>query len=648
MTARKLFEKWRVALLGLLVIGVGLAGAAPAQAGWTNPYLVNPAVGEPEGTAMTPDGDAFVVYGTSEAIVVQELPAGGYLQATPPVTVSDGGSLGNAPISMGASDDGRVVVAWEAGGVIQVGGLTPEGQAEPVHTLDTGEATVGAPQVAVSPGGDAAIIYSSQVESDPPTLERVMLPAGGEPGPAAQLNEDALNADSPYLIAADGQGGFRAFWGEDLDDTGVVTGKALQADGTAGEPITVSSGDTTAYVGAIGVNDAGQTGVCFFNEEAVASFRLVEADGTVGEGKTLPSGGIGFGNPGVSLDADGDAIVTWIAIGVGGIGPKSSIIPKDGPAGELVPLNPAGVSVFNYVLAGTEDGRFTIGLYLGLEDGFGVGVREGSLEGDLTDVKILTPPGASAYTKIGTDRAENGDAVVFWGDGGGFASRSSAELKAEPTAVDFGSAATGGEVYRQVKVTNDGGSPLDIGAATVTGTDADQFAVELAGCSDLTLGQGASCGVIVRFAPTSTGAKAAQLELQSDGVRSSSPISLSGDGTPPPDQAGRIRIAKVAPARSALRRGKSRVIRVRVANNGAGRARAVWVCSNPGKAAKRRVNVRQCVNLGNVAAGGAKVAKFRVKARRGRKAIGRAAIPFRVTSAESGNARRRAVVIVRR
>ncbi|MEZ0578429.1 choice-of-anchor D domain-containing protein [Nocardioides sp. MH1] len=82
-----------------------------------------------------------------------------------------------------------------------------------------------------------------------------------------------------------------------------------------------------------------------------------------------------------------------------------------------------------------------------------------------------------------------------------------------------------------VTLTNNGDASLNLGAASLTGTNADQFVVAPSnGCSGATVAPGDSCLATVQFDPTSRGSKLATLSFANDAGPATT-IGLSGFGT---------------------------------------------------------------------------------------------------------------------
>ena len=109
------------------------------------------------------------------------------------------------------------------------------------------------------------------------------------------------------------------------------------------------------------------------------------------------------------------------------------------------------------------------------------------------------------------------------------------QLSVSPQNVDFGDVNVGDTSPSQViTVTNEGNSPVTLGDISLTGADADQFAIQQDNCSGATLDPSESRTVTVVFQPTSPGSKTAT--LQHTGTPPFT-VTLTGNGVgggPPP------------------------------------------------------------------------------------------------------------------
>lgn len=113
-----------------------------------------------------------------------------------------------------------------------------------------------------------------------------------------------------------------------------------------------------------------------------------------------------------------------------------------------------------------------------------------------------------------------------------------------PTDYDFGSVeiTTTQEFATTFTVENTGDADLEFGALSVTGVDASLFTILNDNCSNTTLAPTATATVDVRFAPDSTGAKAANLSIPSNVPTVDVPLAGTGifTGVVSVDDPGRI------------------------------------------------------------------------------------------------------------
>jgi hypothetical protein len=116
-----------------------------------------------------------------------------------------------------------------------------------------------------------------------------------------------------------------------------------------------------------------------------------------------------------------------------------------------------------------------------------------------------------------------------------------AGIELSPTSADFGEVVNviyvwgGGPAYhsstRTFTVTSTGGLDLSVGSPSVSGPNADQFAISRNTCTSA-LVPTATCEVDVTFTPLSVGVKSATLEVPSDAPGSPRTALLAGTGVP--------------------------------------------------------------------------------------------------------------------
>src|SRR5229473_1576921 len=145
-----------------------------------------------------------------------------------------------------------------------------------------------------------------------------------------------------------------------------------------------------------------------------------------------------------------------------------------------------------------------------------------------------TTGGKSASVSFVDDAAGSPQTVPLTGTG------TAPGITLAPTNIAFGSKRTGtSTAATDVTITNSGTATLNITSITVTGTDPTQFTLGAPttgtacalGASALTAGS--SCKVGVKFAPTTTGAKSANMSVADDATGSPQTVLLTGTGTAP-------------------------------------------------------------------------------------------------------------------
>jgi len=105
---------------------------------------------------------------------------------------------------------------------------------------------------------------------------------------------------------------------------------------------------------------------------------------------------------------------------------------------------------------------------------------------------------------------------------------------ATPDPLAFGSQAVGStSSASNVTVTNTGTADLvfGTGAATLSGTNAADFAITTDGCSGQTVIPTATCTISLTFTPSAAGARSADLEVASNDPATPTTVALTGTGT---------------------------------------------------------------------------------------------------------------------
>ncbi|MDW5598252.1 choice-of-anchor D domain-containing protein [Conexibacter stalactiti] len=136
------------------------------------------------------------------------------------------------------------------------------------------------------------------------------------------------------------------------------------------------------------------------------------------------------------------------------------------------------------------------------------GLRSATLE-VATNAPVGSPLASAAFSGTGRDLEA-----------------SASTLAHGPVAVAAGAPAS----ERTVTFTNRDSAAFALGAVTLRGTDANQFSILSDSCSAAAVAPAGSCAVTVAFAPTSPGAKVANLAIAGFGPTL---VALAGSGTQP-------------------------------------------------------------------------------------------------------------------
>ncbi|HET6165643.1 MAG TPA: choice-of-anchor D domain-containing protein, partial [Marmoricola sp.] len=103
------------------------------------------------------------------------------------------------------------------------------------------------------------------------------------------------------------------------------------------------------------------------------------------------------------------------------------------------------------------------------------------------------------------------------------------------TSFDFGDQVVGTtSTQTGVSVRNTGSSPLVIGTPALVGANPGDFVIAAgSNCAGASVAPGSTCLIVLKFAPTATGARFATLTIPTNAANSPSTVSLAGTGTAP-------------------------------------------------------------------------------------------------------------------
>jgi hypothetical protein len=311
------------ALVAALVAGA--VAATPAFAVWGAPFVLsssgqnatNPQV------AVDADGDAVFVWERLDAsgdlrIQARARSAAGVL--SPVQTLSDAGEDASMP-QVAVDADGDAVLTWRrfdgTNNRIQARARSAAGTLSPVETLSTSGRNADTPQVAVDPAGDAVFSWSRSDGTNWRAQVRARS-ADGTLSAVKHLSPIAGNAFYPQ-VGVDA-GGDAVFVWERYDGANWrVQTLARSAAGTLSPVQTLSDAGQSALFPQVAVDDDGDAAFTWRRFDGSGAFccfraqaRARSAAGTLSAVQTLSSSGRTAFDPHVAVDADGDAVFTWV------------------------------------------------------------------------------------------------------------------------------------------------------------------------------------------------------------------------------------------------------------------------------------------------------------------------------------------------
>jgi hypothetical protein len=101
-----------------------------------------------------------------------------------------------------------------------------------------------------------------------------------------------------------------------------------------------------------------------------------------------------------------------------------------------------------------------------------------------------------------------------------------------PGSGAFGTVRVNSMSARSVVIRNNGLADMDLGNVTIAGNNAAEFVAETNNCANATIASGHTCTIPVRFTPTATGARTANLVVAQSGAADHT-IALTGTGSVP-------------------------------------------------------------------------------------------------------------------
>jgi hypothetical protein len=269
-----------VAYLAILAIALSTMPFAPARAEFGKPFWVSSPVAPPS-----------------------------FYYGSPQVAVD---ASGNAVFTWGHSNN-------ETTFLIEARARAVSGVLGPIQTLSGVAHRQGAPKVAVDADGDAIFAWERLVDGSTSRSLARTLSAAGVIGPLQTLSKVGA---SNLKVAVDPDGDAVFSW-DQTDKLGAVgiRGRTLSAAGVLGAALTLSEAGFDASTSEVAVDfegDALFTWHGFDGTNLRIQARTLSATGVLGAIEPLSEVGENAHFPQVAVDADGDAVFAWRFVGTNG------------------------------------------------------------------------------------------------------------------------------------------------------------------------------------------------------------------------------------------------------------------------------------------------------------------------------------------
>ncbi len=412
------WARFSVLLCGLLV--VGLSVATLARAAWTTPVNLSHAGHDAVSVevAVNADGDAVFTWtrfdGEHYRVQARAQSAAGALSAVQ--TLSRAGEDVFEP-EVAVDADGDAVFTWRrldgADYRVQARARSAGGVLSAVQTLSAAGQDAFAPQVAVDADGDAVFTWwrsdgaSYRVQARARSAGGALSAVQTLSGSNARYPEVAVDADGDAVFT------WYRFDGRNLR----VQARARSAAGALSAVQTLSETGQNAWDPEVAVNadgDAVFTWTRFDGEDYRVQARARSAAGALSAVQTLSGAGQSAELPQVAVDADGDAVFTWMRFHGSNNRAQARALSAGGALSTVQTLSLAGQDASSPQVAVDADGDavFTWDRSDGAYNR--VQARARSAAGALSAVQTLSGAGeGAAYEpRVGVDA--DGDALVAW------------------------------------------------------------------------------------------------------------------------------------------------------------------------------------------------------------------------------------------
>lgn len=316
-------------VLAAMVLGVvGVPASAVAQQGWVScGFALSTSGASNPRIAFDAAGNGFAVWeqfdGVASAVLLARFDPSGFDPSTgcfgfPGQTLSPPGQDTLSP-DVAVDGAGNAVVAWirEAGAVYHVQGLTYSATTQtwsaPVDLATVGLGGAG-PDIAVTPGGDAVVVWTAVTSAAPLAVSvhaARFVAATGTWTAATQVSTPGQNA---YLarVAVAPDGDAVAAWSKEESATteSVQAARFVATSGTWQAPHTLSPAASFAELATVAIDTTGNAVVAWQRTSAIEVARYDAGTNAWSPAATVSTGPAANG-PGLAGDAEGNVTAVW-------------------------------------------------------------------------------------------------------------------------------------------------------------------------------------------------------------------------------------------------------------------------------------------------------------------------------------------------
>jgi hypothetical protein len=268
--------------------------------------------------------------------------------------------------------------------------------------------------VAVDDDGNAVVVWRRSNGGDVVVQSNTLSELGVE-GSRQTISEDARDASRP-AVGVDENGNALIAWefGSGADKR--IQARIRTADGTLEQTATLPDPGGASVIPEVAVAPGGEGVIAWLGDDGVASrvrAVTVSAAGAVGAMETISTADIDAESVGVGIDADGDAVITWLRFADAHFRVYARTFSAAGVAGDRLMLSRAGEDAFQPEIAVAANGRSAVTWQRSDGSDFRVQAVPISAAGVPGTVRTLSADGSDA-----TDAAiaidGDGDSVIVW------------------------------------------------------------------------------------------------------------------------------------------------------------------------------------------------------------------------------------------